>query len=200
MIFRDHKNGATIRSPASKPAYEPPPSISITREPGNLITAPSPCPTERNVTRKSGLKNRSRIHQAASASSTSASAIAHPERQPNRHVAPGLSGAGSMLRSFVIRTASGASSQSIRNPYVTPSSSAVGVNVLNQARGQSTNDSANQLPNSSALPPKSSIAHATGSEKKLIAAAMSPLMVAPNAMIGTTTALATIPTIANWLK
>ena len=30
--------------------------------------------------------------------------------------------------------------------------------------------------------------------------ATSPLIVAPNAMIGTTTALAAIPTIANWLK
>ena len=38
------------------------------------------------------------------------------------------------------------------------------------------------------------------SEKKLNAAAISPLIVAPNAMIGTTIALATIPTIANWLK
>ena len=72
--------------------------------------------------------------------------------------------------------------------------------MRNQANGQSTNDAASQLPAASALAPNNRIGRAADSEKKLIAAATSPLIVAPNAMIGTTIALATIPTIANWLK
>jgi hypothetical protein len=100
----------------------------------------------------------------------------------------------------IAATASGASSQSIRNAYAIVSSRIVGVKMRNQANGQSTNDAASQLPTASALAPNSRIGRADDSEKKLIAAAKSPLIVAPNAMIGTTTALATIPTIANWLK
>jgi len=65
---------------------------------------------------------------------------------------------------------------------------------------QPTNHAASPLPNPSALAPNNRIGRAAGSETKLNAAAASPLIVAPNAMIGTTTAFATIPTIANWLK
>ena len=56
------------------------------------------------------------------------------------------------------------------------------------------------MPVASALAPNNRIGRAAGSEKKLSAAAISPLIVAPNAMIGTTRAFATTPTIANWLK
>ena len=72
--------------------------------------------------------------------------------------------------------------------------------IRNHANGQSTNHDASQLPAASALPPNSNIGRAADSEKKLNVAASSPLTVAPNAMIGTTTALAIRPTIANWLK
>ena len=72
--------------------------------------------------------------------------------------------------------------------------------MRNHANGQSTNHAASQLPAASAFAPNSNIGRAADSEKKLKAAATSPLTVAPNAMIGTTTAFATRPTIANWLK
>ena len=84
--------------------------------------------------------------------------------------------------------------------YTTASSRIVGVKMRNQASGQFMNQAASQLPAASALAPNSSTGRAAGSETKLNAAASSPLIVAPNAMIGTTAALATTPTIANWLK
>ncbi len=72
--------------------------------------------------------------------------------------------------------------------------------MRNHANGQLTNHAASQLPTASAFAPNISIGRAAVSEIKLNAAAISPLTVAPNAMIGTTTAFAINPTIANWLK
>ncbi len=96
--------------------------------------------------------------------------------------------------------ASGASSHSIRNAYAIVSSRIVGVKMRNHANGKSTNHAASQLPAASAFAPSNRIGRAAGSEMKLSAAAIRPLIVAPNAMIGTTTAFATRPIIANWLK
>src|SRR5208282_798838 len=92
------------------------------------------------------------------------------------------------------------SNQIVSSPYAIASSRIVGVKMRNHAKGQSTNQAASQLPAASACAPNSSIGRAARSEKKLNAAATSPLIVAPDAMIGTTTAFATRPTTANWLK
>jgi len=91
-------------------------------------------------------------------------------------------------------------SHSISSPYTSPSSIKLGVNILNHAPGHAANHPASAVP-AERHPPAIVITSAPpDGDAKLSNAPLSPPIIPPPAMIGTTIALATTPTADNWLK
>src|SRR5579862_5123664 len=101
-----------------------------------------------------------------------------------------------LMRRFELKgTAIGQVSHSASIPYASTSSIAVGVNVRIHAIGQSANHVAKKFPATMKRPAIHTRMLAAGIQTKLIAQAIRPSAAPPKAMIGTTTAFATKPTI-----